>query len=579
MAKQSVKARSVQLSDAIVLADPQLFSWFVCGVDLWWKQIEIMEALTKYRRVAVKACNASSKTKTAAIAALWWVSAFADLGASAITTSSSWAQVEKVIWQEIHTLIFAAAQRGFQYPAANKTDLEMPMGGFIHGMSTNDAVNFHGFHGKRVLFMKDESTGIDPSIHEAIDSVAAGGWVVQVDLGNPVTTSGAFNDMFVDPLVHQITIDAFESPNYVIGPAEAEALFLRHRWLDGDVPEEGRFLTVDELCRFGDADSSDGGFLDVFAKEPLAGGKRDYLVGRRFAWDVYQRYGVDSPYWQSHVRGEFPDEGSDTLIPSLWVKDALRLAEKDPDMARPTLPLVGGLDVSGPGNDETVLTIRGGKVPILEKAWYGMSSQRTINEIVDTLNPYLGQLEYVGVDSIVIGHHMCGALATAGIPIVPIDVGLAPTPGNTQRFANLKAQLYWGFRCLFEDTHNAAVHGPVHEPGIVIPAGVMSDVTLAQISSMRFEENERGQMTMERKKDLKKRGVPSPDRAESWMLCYATLVQSRMERDFSLKLGPAPVQAGKGQSRFMEARRAAKWARVSKEIVRLYPQGMKPKGW
>lgn len=563
---QGVKPRQPTLADAIVLADPELFSWFVCGVDLWEKQIEILEALTLHRRVAVKACNASSKTKTAAVGGLWWVSAYADLLAVCITTSSSWGQVEKVIWKEIHALIFEAAKRGFRYPAPNQTDLTMPLGGFLHGMSTNDAVNFHGFHGSRVLFIKDESTGIEPTIHEAIDSVASGGHVVQLDLGNPVTTSGPFNDLFTNPLVKTITIDAFETPNFTILPAEACQLERMHgRLPGGPVPTEGRFLSIQDICLIGDADNGEGGFLDTYAIEPMGGKPRDYLVGRRFAWEVYKKYGIDSPYWQSHVRGQFPDEGSDTLIPLSWIHDALKAASS----ARTTIPITGGLDVSGPGSDETVLTLRGGVVPLLEEGWYGMSSQRTIQEILHAVEPYRQHLDFIGVDSAVIGHHMCGALAAAGLPIVPINVGRPPTPGMTQRFANLKAQLYWGFRSLFEDTHNFINGVPDAEPGIVIPSGVMSDTTIAQISTLRFEETDTGKMIMERKRDLKKRGVASPDRAESWMLCYASLIQQRINKNISFKLGSTP-KSGESPSRYLARKKAARWEQVAGRVAELY---------
>ena len=52
-------------------------------------------------------------------------------------------------------------------------------------------------------------------------------------------------------------------------------------------------------------------------------------------------------------------------------------------------------------------------------------------------------------------------------------------------------------------------------------AGLMDEKTIAQLASIRYPHNARGQVVIESKKEACKRGVRSPDRAEAVMLAFA----------------------------------------------------------
>jgi phage terminase large subunit len=64
------------------------------------------------------------------------------------------------------------------------------------GLSTNQAENFQGYHGKSVLIIADEAPGIEVGLWDAIAGTMAGGKVHIVMAGNPTTASGAFFDAF-----------------------------------------------------------------------------------------------------------------------------------------------------------------------------------------------------------------------------------------------------------------------------------------------------------------------------------------------------------------------------------------------
>ena len=52
-------------------------------------------------------------------------------------------------------------------------------------------------------------------------------------------------------------------------------------------------------------------------------------------------------------------------------------------------------------------------------------------------------------------------------------------------------------------------------------AGLTDELAIAQLASIRYRHNARGQVEIESKDEARKRGVKSPDRAEAIMLAFA----------------------------------------------------------
>ncbi len=65
------------------------------------KQIEILEAVQRRRRVSVVGCNGSGKDWTAARVVLWWVNAYSP--AKAIVTGPTTRQVSDIVWREMQS--------------------------------------------------------------------------------------------------------------------------------------------------------------------------------------------------------------------------------------------------------------------------------------------------------------------------------------------------------------------------------------------------------------------------------------------------------------------------------------------
>ncbi len=116
MRSSNTKQAEIRLRQKIT--DPAAFGKRVLGLDLWDRQKEILTALTRADRVAVKACHASGKTLVAAAAVLWWLVNHKD--GVVITTAPTWVQVERVLWGEIRRL---AVQSKLDFPQPSSSSL------------------------------------------------------------------------------------------------------------------------------------------------------------------------------------------------------------------------------------------------------------------------------------------------------------------------------------------------------------------------------------------------------------------------------------------------------------------------
>jgi hypothetical protein len=278
-------------------------------------------------------------------------------------------------------------------------------------------------------------------------------------LGNPTIASGPFYDAFATNRDgwQTFTISAFDSPN-----------------LAG--------LTLEELLALPDAE--------------LDRAPRPYLVTRRWVREKYHEWGVGHPLWEARVLGQFPTQAEDALISLAWLEAAAKRPVVDTGD-----PIIAGLDVAGPGEDETVLAIRQGPRIVGLHAWAQPDPR---GEVAAALAPYRGRIETVNVDSVGIGYYMGKHLEDLGYPVRIVNVG--ETSSDAERYRNVKAEFYWGLRMRFQE-------GDV--------AGLEDERAIGQLAGIRYRHNARGQIEIERKDEALKRGVKSPDRAEALMLAFA----------------------------------------------------------
>jgi hypothetical protein len=434
-----------------IVEDPSLFAEIMLGHQVWSKQHSILQSVATHPRTAVKACHASGKTFTAAEAVLWWITNHQE--AIAVTTAPTWTQVERLLWGEIRNAVYRSK---IAYPKPTATSLQLGPDRYAIGLSTNEGVRFQGFHGN-VLIVLDEAPGIIAPIFEAIEGIRAGGDVRVLALGNPTISSGPFYDAFTTNREgwNLFTISAFDTPN-----------------LEG--------LTLEQLLALPEPE------LDA---NPLP-----YLTTRRWVKEKYFEWGPGHPLWDARVLGNFPMQSEDALLSLAWLELAKIRDTGDG-------PVRAGLDVAGPGDDETVLCVRRGPRIVLLRAWANRDPR---GEVVAALLPFKRELQKVNVDSVGIGYYMAQHLRDQSLPVAEINVG--ESARDIAKYSNLKAQLCWELRLRAQSDDLA---------------GLTDERTIAQLAGIRYSHNSRGQVVIESKEDARKRGVKSPDRAEAVMLAFA----------------------------------------------------------
>lgn len=137
-------------------------------------------------------------------------------------------------------------------------------------------------------------------------------------------------------------------------------------------------------------------------------------------------------------------------------------------------------------------------------------------------------------DSIGLGSFIGGAFKkvqrTLCFTWAPVNVGKPPTKTlwpdrqtSEEKFANLKAELWWRMRVRAEKTWRFVTQGTYFPPDelLSLPPGPETEALIAQLSNVRFFETETGKIIIESKRQLEERGVKSPDLAEALLLSFA----------------------------------------------------------
>lgn len=466
-----------------VMDDPVLFSKTFFNHDHWGLQQAILRSCARHPRTTVKACHASGKTFTAADAVIYWVSKYPD--GIVITTAPTWTQVKKLLWGEIHKTLEGEDAK-LTFPKLNETELILGPNNYAIGLSTNEGVNFQGWHGT-ILIILDEAPGVRPDIHDAIEGIRAAGKVHVLMLGNPILAGGPFHASFTTQRSSwkTFTISAFDTPN------------LKGWHIDNGLPSDHP-----DHYSVGDFSEGSKNLLEA-TEDELDTNPIPYLTSRRWVYDKYHDWGSDHPLWESKVLGEFPKQSENSLISLSWIE---RAAEEGLVLLTEESELYdAGLDVAGPGENETVLTIRRGPNIVLQRGWAKPDPR---GEVVAVLKdgPWAGKLRTFNIDEIGIGWGIMLHMKDIFGKKIVRGINVGDGSRLPERFKNLKAELYWGLRERFKS-------GQI--------AGLTNEKAQGQLATIRYEHTPHGLVKIESKEDMISDGIVSPDYAESTMLAYA----------------------------------------------------------
>jgi hypothetical protein len=459
---------------AASFADPIAFQRVWLRRKLWRTQCEIAGSVDRNLLTAVKGCHASGKTFLAAGLPLQWLTAHPH--GKVFTTAPTLRQV-KTFWKEV-SLARREGLAAQWLPEPSTTGLEISEDRYAIGASSSSGVNLQGLHGRDVLIIADEAPGIQSDIWDAIEGIRAGGRVRVLKMGNPVIPSGEFYDAFGRgrTIHHCITISAFDTPN------------LQHE-------TESRPLTMEELLQL--------------PEDRLDWAPYPFLITRRWVVERYHVWGSNHPKFQSRVLAEFPQEDPYSVFPLTWIEWAKREpTERELGLAK-RCSIQVGIDVAGPGHDETCLTARVGGIILRQEAWADPDPRGAVVRVLGELKRHpLYPLGQISVDVIGIGYNFALHIADHGFTVYGFNAGKRPV--DDAQYVNAKAEAYFTARDYFQT-------GEV--------SGLSDEETEAQLSTLRYRENSRGLIEIESKEQRNKRGIPgSPDRAESLIMAFLRVV-------------------------------------------------------
>jgi len=210
-------------------------------------------------------------------------------------------------------------------------------------------------------------------------------------------------------------------------------------------------------------------------------------------------HGEDSDFFRVRVRGEFPQSGSCQLISSGAVADG-RSAAFHPDLFVYHAIAIG-CDVARFGDDETVITVRQGRKVLRQTCFRGLDNIQVAMRCAEEYKKHA--MATVFVDEVGLGSGVVDYLKNLNYPVVGVNAGRRAE--DPARFVNLRAEMWYRMKEWIE-------------AGCDIP----DDTELGeQLVGLEYDYTPKEQIRLEKKEDMKSRGMSSPDRADSLALTFA----------------------------------------------------------
>ena len=241
---------------------------------------------------------------------------------------------------------------------------------------------------------------------------------------------------------------------------------------------------------------------------------------------VYQQiideYGPDSSQAHVEVYGMFPNAGDDQFISNLTVDEAMK-RERYKDQ---TAPIIIGVDPARFGADATVIAVRQGRDIIAIKRHRGDDTMESVGRVIEAIEEYNPAL--VVIDEGGLGAGVVDRLKEQRYKVKGINFGNKAK--NPLMYGNKRAEM-WGEMREWLKT-----------------ASIPSDRYLkTDLISPLMKPDSKGSIFLESKKDMKARGLASPDAADAICVTFAFPVAHREARvDSFKKKGYNPSQQATG---------------------------------
>lgn len=255
-----------------------------------------------------------------------------------------------------------------------------------------------------------------------------------------------------------------------------------------------------------------------FADTPLLA---DMLECKERDEDLYRHIWLGEPVADSEL----------AIIKPSWIEAAIDAHEKLGFSAAGRRIL--GFDVADEGDDANATVLRHGSVVTDMQQWRGQDVIYSADKVY--LYAQEQNIDRIVYDNIGVGagvkaqfRRKNGEVQTlgfnAGGAVYKPDAKYTDDKKNRDMFANIKAQAWWMVRDRFYKTWRAVHHGDSYpEDQLISLSSSLHELEYltSELSRPQVDYDQNGRVKAESKKDMKKRGIPSPNRADALVMAFA----------------------------------------------------------
>ena len=209
-------------------------------------------------------------------------------------------------------------------------------------------------------------------------------------------------------------------------------------------------------------------------------------------------YGDDSDFVRVRVKGIHPRAGSTQFIPEDLVELAMN-AQPIPGLYD-YAPILLGVDVARFGDDKSVILVRQGKGVKKIRKFHQVDTMKLVGHVTEDIrefNPAAVFIDVVGV-----GAGVCDRLRQLGYDV--IEVNGAAKPLNETLYHNFRAEMWGNMKDWLKQAY--------------LPK---DDELKADLCGVEYGFDDKNRFQLEKKEDMKNRGLASPDIGDALALTFS----------------------------------------------------------
>lgn len=220
--------------------------------------------------------------------------------------------------------------------------------------------------------------------------------------------------------------------------------------------------------------------------------------------NIIKQFGEDSDEARVEIYGQFPKSGEDQFISPFVVDEAIAR----PLWNDPTAPVIVGVDPARGGLDSTVIVVRKGRDLVSLKRYSGEDTMVIVGRVIEAIREWSPDLTVI--DEGGLGYGILDRLVEQKFKVRGVNFGWKSN--NPEMWGNKRAEIWGAMREWLKTAH------------------LPDDKLLkSDLCSPQKKPNSAGTIFLEGKKEMKARGLSSPDAADALAVTFAYDVAKRAE--------------------------------------------------